>query len=195
MKPPSSKTLGRLLQEQAEERGDADAIVFATGGRGESPTGKGGRAESPTRNRHVGYRELLGEVRRLALGFLALGLRPGDRIVAWLPNSVEWIVADLAAVSIGCVFVGGNTWYRARELHYVLRQSGARLLLVTDRFLSHDYEAEFAALASVEDPSGERGGAVVPSLPRPGVRRVADPRLRGRDPHAAGPGRGGQEGR
>lgn len=145
MKPPSSRTLGALLQEQAEQRGDADAVVFA--------------------GRHVGYRELLAEVQRLARGFLALGLRPGDRIVAWLPNSVEWIVADLAAVSIGCVFVGGNTWYRARELHYVLRQSGARLLLVTGRFLSHDYEAEFAGLASVDDPAGERGGAVVPSLP------------------------------
>jgi fatty-acyl-CoA synthase len=145
MKPPASKTLGTLIQEQAAARGDADGVVFG--------------------ERRVSYRGLLEDVQRMARGFLALGLRPGDRIVAWLPNSVEWIVADLAAVSIGCVFVGGNTWYQARELHYVLKQSGARLLLVTDRFLRHDYEAQFAALGAVDDGTGTRGGRVVPSLP------------------------------
>lgn len=140
MKPPSGATLGALIQEQADIRGDADAVVFG--------------------DRRVSYAGLLDEVQRLARGFLALGLRPGDRIVAWLPNSVEWIVADLAAVSIGCVFVGGNTWYRAGEMRYVLEQSGARLLLVTGRFLRHDYETEFAGLAT-----GAGAGGVVPGLP------------------------------
>ncbi len=36
------------------------------------------------------YRELLEQVDRLATGMLALGIRPGDRVGIWGPNSAEW---------------------------------------------------------------------------------------------------------
>lgn len=144
---PSSKTFGRLLAEHAANRGSADAIVFGT-----------------TR---LSYEDLLREVRRTAKGFLRLGARRGDRIAAWLPNSADWVVMDLAAASIGCLFVTLNTWYTARELGHALSHSGAKVLLVTSRFRSHDYEAEFRKLLEADDlpPAGDRPGPVVAGLP------------------------------
>lgn len=144
---PESKTLGRLLIEHADKRGDAEAIVFG--------------------DQRLCYDDLLVAVRRTAKGFLSLGARPGDHIAAWLPNSAEWIVIDLAAASIGCVFVGLNTWYTARELAHALDNSESRILLVTSRFRGHDYEAEFRKLVAEHDrpADGRPPGPVVPGLP------------------------------
>src|SRR5262249_9529354 len=51
--------------------------------------------------RRVSHRELFDEVSRIAQGLLALGVKPGDRVVAYLPNMPEAISAMLAAASIG----------------------------------------------------------------------------------------------
>ncbi|WP_214404007.1 AMP-binding protein [Pseudonocardia lacus] len=139
---PESRTLGRLVAEHATNRGDAEALVF-----GDS---------------RLTYAQLLNAVRRTAKGFLALGVQRGDRIAAWLPNSAEWVVVDLAAAAIGCVFVGLNTWYTAPELEHAMRDSGASVLVVTSRFRRHDYESEFARLRA-DATAGD--GAVVGGLP------------------------------
>ena len=38
-----------------------------------------------------------------AVGLLALGLRPGDRIGLWAPNSAEWVVTQYAAAKAGFI--------------------------------------------------------------------------------------------
>ena len=48
--------------------------------------------------------ELSTRVAALAGALLASGVRSGDRVVAWLPNSLEVVEAMLAAASIGAVF-------------------------------------------------------------------------------------------
>jgi len=48
--------------------------------------------------------ELSTRVASLAGALLASGVRSGDRVVAWLPNSLEVVEAMLAAASIGAVF-------------------------------------------------------------------------------------------
>ena len=51
--------------------------------------------------RRLSHRELYDQVSRVAQGLLALGVKPGDRIAAYLPNMPEAIAAMLAAASIG----------------------------------------------------------------------------------------------
>jgi acetoacetyl-CoA synthetase len=54
--------------------------------------------------RRIAHRELYDEVSRIAQGLLALGVRPGDRVAAYLPNMPEAISAMLAAASVGATF-------------------------------------------------------------------------------------------
>ncbi|MES1259764.1 MAG: AMP-binding protein, partial [Gemmatimonadota bacterium] len=48
--------------------------------------------------------ELRADVARAAAGLRALGVVPGDRVAAWLPNIPETVVAMLAATAIGAVW-------------------------------------------------------------------------------------------
>src|SRR5205809_5464561 len=52
----------------------------------------------------LSWRQLRGEVAACAAAMSALGLRPGDRVAAYLPNTPRAIVAVLAAASIGAVW-------------------------------------------------------------------------------------------
>jgi len=54
--------------------------------------------------RRLAHRELHEQVSRVAQGLLALGVKPGDRVAAYLPNMPEAITAMLAAASIGATF-------------------------------------------------------------------------------------------
>ena len=54
--------------------------------------------------RRLAHSELYDQVSRVAQGLLALGVEPGDRVAAYLPNMPEAITAMLAAASIGATF-------------------------------------------------------------------------------------------
>ena len=58
--------------------------------------------------RRMSREELRVEVARFAAALRALGVRPGDRVAAWLPNMPETIVAMLAAASIGAIFTSAS---------------------------------------------------------------------------------------
>ncbi|MDP3618969.1 MAG: acetoacetate--CoA ligase [Ramlibacter sp.] len=55
-------------------------------------------------HREVGWRELRHQVAALALHLQAQGVKPGDRVAAYMPNIPETIIAFLAVVSIGGVW-------------------------------------------------------------------------------------------
>ena len=48
--------------------------------------------------------ELAGQVRILATELRALGVRPGDRVVAWMPNIPHTVIAMLATTAIGAIW-------------------------------------------------------------------------------------------
>jgi len=47
------------------------------------------------------YRELGEKVEAFAVGLVALGLRPGERIGIWSPNNAEWVVTQFATAKAG----------------------------------------------------------------------------------------------
>lgn len=87
------------------------------------------------------YRELADAVDAFALGLLAAGIVPGDRVGIWSPNRAEWVLTQFATARIGAVLVTVNPAYRTHELEYVLRQSGIRLLVSAPAFKTSDYRA------------------------------------------------------
>ena len=56
------------------------------------------------RRRELSYAELHGEARRVAAALEAAGVRPGDRVAAFMPNVSETVIAMLAATSLGAVW-------------------------------------------------------------------------------------------
>ncbi|WP_338014300.1 FadD3 family acyl-CoA ligase [Sphingomonas cavernae] len=85
------------------------------------------------------YRDLEPRVREAAAAFLSSGIEAGDRVAIWAPNSVEWIIAALGAQTAGAAIVPLNTRLKGREAGYILRTSGARMLLTVSEFLGAAY--------------------------------------------------------
>ena len=69
------------------------------------------------------------QVRALAAGLQRLGVRPGDRVIAWLPNGAPLVRAWFAINYLGAVFVPLNTAYRGATLAHVVNACRARLML------------------------------------------------------------------
>jgi acyl-CoA synthetase (AMP-forming)/AMP-acid ligase II len=84
---------------------------------------------------------------RLARGLLASGHGKGSRIGIWLPNGPDWVTSFLAAARIGAVAVPLNTFYKPRELGWVLRHADVQTLLTLPRFLNADYLERLEAAA------------------------------------------------
>ncbi|MFC5747859.1 AMP-binding protein [Actinomadura rugatobispora] len=70
---------------------------------------------------------------------MALGVRPGDRVAVWAPNSARWILAALAVQGAGGILVPLNTRFKGEEAAYILRKSGATALFTVTGFLGSDY--------------------------------------------------------
>jgi len=96
--------------------------------------------------RRVTYAEFIAEVEACALGMLAMGIAPGDRIGIWSPNRLEWVIAQYASAAIGVIFVTINPAYRTHELAYVLNQAGISLLIAATEFKGSDYRAMVASV-------------------------------------------------
>jgi fatty-acyl-CoA synthase len=86
-------------------------------------------------------------VDRLAAGLLRLGVRKGDHVAVWLPNSPEWVLSFFACARIGAPLIPVNTRYKADEVAYILAQSDARALLMTPQMWGTDYYGMLVGLA------------------------------------------------
>jgi long-chain acyl-CoA synthetase len=80
----------------------------------------------------VSWRALGEEVRELALGLVALGRQTGDAVGLLSQSRAEWVRADFAIFSAGCVTIPIYPSYPAEGIAYILQDSGARTLIVED---------------------------------------------------------------
>ena len=85
------------------------------------------------------YVEYLGEIEKLAVGLITLGIGPGDRVGIWSPNGYEWCLTQFATAKIGAVLVNINPAYRVFELEYALKKSGCRAVIAAEQFKSSRY--------------------------------------------------------
>jgi acetoacetyl-CoA synthetase len=78
--------------------------------------------------------ELTAEVARAAGGLRALGVRRGDRVVAYMPNIPETLIAFLATASIGAVWSSAAPEFGARSVIDRFAQIEPKVLLVVDGY-------------------------------------------------------------
>jgi acyl-CoA synthetase (AMP-forming)/AMP-acid ligase II len=83
----------------------------------------------------VSWRELAARRDRLASALHHLGVRGGDRVVVYLPSSIDAVVAPAAIAAIGATAIPMNHRLVADEVRHILEHSEAVAVLVADDFL------------------------------------------------------------
>ena len=112
---PREWVLGRILERRAREHPDRPYLQWE---------------DTPP----LSFAQTNREVNRLAHGFAAAGVRHGDRVLLFLPNSRDFVLAWFALAKLGAVEVPVNIHYRGKFLSHVANNCGARLA-VTDASL------------------------------------------------------------
>lgn len=158
--PLLGDTIGDHLTRAAAVHGDSDALV-------DRPSG-----------RRWTYRELVTEVDAVAQGLLGAGIGKGDRVGIWAANCPEWVFVQYACATVGAVLVNLDPAYGTRELDFVLRKAGVRLLVSGVEYRGTDCAAVLEEVR-VGCPGLERvlviGGDAWTALCSAG--RLADPGL------------------
>ncbi len=91
------------------------------------------------------YGELLAEAEELALA-LSSRFAPGERVTVWAPNIPEWLLAEYGCALAGITLVTANPAYQAKELRYIMEQSGSVALFLIESYRGNPM-AEIAAEA------------------------------------------------
>ncbi|HBZ70403.1 MAG TPA: acyl-CoA synthetase [Deltaproteobacteria bacterium] len=152
--PDFKPTVSELIRELAARHGDRSLIVLG--------------------DRRLSYADAERESALLARGLLATGVGKGTRVGIWMPNGPDWVLAWLAAARIGALVVPINTFFRARELRFVLQHADVNTLLCVGEFAKQD------RLATLEEAAPELAGRgpgplFLPSLPYLRAVRVWGP--------------------
>ena len=77
------------------------------------------------------YRQIDEEANRLAHALIASGVQRGDRVVIFLPNSLETVVSIFAALKAGAVFVVLNSTTKPDKVTYILNNCRATALVTS----------------------------------------------------------------
>ena len=115
----------------------------------------------------ITYGELVDRARNLSAGLASIDVRRGDRVVLWMTNSIEWVVAAFAVLRLGAALVPVNTFLKAEEIKYFATQSGARHLIMLDGFRKLAFPEilkEFCPTAATQTVPGHICDADVPDL-------------------------------
>src|ERR671914_186633 len=137
-------TVGGLLNLVYERRPDDEALVYAD------------------RDLRYTYREFREAVEGGARALMALGLEKGDHVAVWGQDVPEWVTLQFATGKIGAVLVTINPAYKSQELRYVLEQSDAAALFLTEGVKGADFveilQDAVPDLADVEEAELSVGG-------------------------------------
>lgn len=82
----------------------------------------------------ISYSELAQRVELFANGLAALGVKRGDRISIISENRPEWVISDLAMVSLGAVNVPVYPTLTAKQNEFIFNDAGVRFVIVSNQF-------------------------------------------------------------
>jgi long-chain acyl-CoA synthetase len=82
----------------------------------------------------ISYIEYRKKVERFALGLASLGIRRGDMVAIVAENRPEWIVADMAIVSLGAVTVPVYPTLTPKQLEFIFNDAAVKAAIVSNVF-------------------------------------------------------------
>jgi fatty-acyl-CoA synthase len=144
-----AQTLGEVLERQARERGEAEALV--------------------TPHKRVTYAELYLRAKSAACTLHSLGIRHGDHVGILMGNDERWLGLFYGAALMGAVTVPVNTRFKTAEIDFCLKQADCKALFYVPRLLNIDFRA------MVKDTGFARAFDVTRALPEWDVSVVGPP--------------------
>nr|CAJ14037.1 peptide synthetase PhsB [Streptomyces viridochromogenes] len=135
---PDADSLPALLSAQAHRTPDAVALRTDDGA-------------------ELTYRQLHLRADRLARRLLSYGLAPESVVAVACERSFEMVVALLAVLKAGCAYLPIDPGDPAERTAYLLRDSGARVLLTLHRHTANLPDADGTTVVTLDepDPSGD----------------------------------------
>jgi len=122
-------SLGEVLPDAARRFGDRTALVIE--------------------GRSFSFRDLDDLSSALAANLVRLGVRPGDRVTLYAPNSWEWIVSYYGALKTGAVINPVNVMLTPAEVAYVTKDCGASALIGDADKIAAAIEAGVTGLTAI----------------------------------------------
>src|SRR5579872_3685327 len=122
-------TLGQILPNAARCFGDNIALVIE--------------------GRSFSFRELDDLSNALGANLVKLGVKPGDRVTLYAPNSWEWIVSYYGALKAGAVINPVNVMLTPAEVAYVTKDCGAKVLIGSADKIAPALEAGVTGLRTI----------------------------------------------
>lgn len=89
---------------------------------------------------NVDYAKLFDDVLVLSLAFKARGVEKGSKVMFLCDNRYEWMVTDLALISLGAISIPRGCDTPTQELEFIMRHSMAEFLIVENEtmYLAHE---------------------------------------------------------
>jgi len=103
-----------FLEESAKKYPDAPCTIF-----------KGAK---------ISYSEMVERTDRFSAALAGLGVKKGDRVGIFIPNTPQFVIAYFGALKAGAVVVATNPLYTAREIEHQVKDSGIELMIVMSNF-------------------------------------------------------------
>lgn len=128
LSPDEPTTLVEVYERVARDHSKPDTLNFKRDGAWHS----------------ISANEMLERARHIALGLYSLGVRKGDRVALVSESRVEWTLADQGGIFAGAIVVPIYPTLMPPQAAYILKDSGARALFVSDR-------SKFDEIATVLD--------------------------------------------
>ncbi|KAF7667670.1 hypothetical protein LDENG_00054080, partial [Lucifuga dentata] len=114
-------TVGQTLQATVQRWPDREAVVFLQDG---------------IRKTFVQFQQ---DVDKMAAGLLALGLKRGDQLGVWGPNTYEWILFQFATAKTGIILVSLNPAYQLKEVEITLKMVQCKAVVCPTCFKSQEF--------------------------------------------------------
>jgi long-chain acyl-CoA synthetase len=109
----SETSLGEVLHKSALASPDQDAInYFGT---------------------RITFKQLDALVDKFAAALQDLGIQKGERVAIYLPNIPQFVIAYYGALRAGGVCVACSPMYKDREIAYILKDAGAKVIVAWDK--------------------------------------------------------------
>ncbi|MCF6239559.1 MAG: long-chain fatty acid--CoA ligase [Candidatus Marinimicrobia bacterium] len=103
---------------------------------------------------HFTYERLRDLSERFAGGLAKLGIQKGDKILLYIPNCIQWVVAYLGIQKAGAVLVPVSPIYTSHEIEYMINNSGAKTIICMDT--NFGYVKEIFAATRLKQAQNQR---------------------------------------
>ena len=146
---PRDKTVVELFEDQVQKTPNNTALVFE--------------------DKSLTYAELNERANRVANKLAEIGVKSGDYVALYIERSLEMVIGIYGIIKAGGIYVPINTMYPEDRVEYILKDCGAKVLLVGETELNVDFDGEKIDLKSEEGYSGDSSEPKAEITPESGL--------------------------